>query len=246
MTTLTPGSGTASRTPLQVDLAEMLDAMRAAERDLFEMIPSERREATSIGSWSAKDVRAHMAAWRAIEARRLEAAAGGQVSQDDDPATDDPVDDSNAILHDRYADWSWGAVAREADASVDALLAAIERSSTEMLCECDGTYAGIGANGVNHAMGHLPEVAGLAGTPGRERFGAFVQQVEAILRRGHLMPRDSGVILYNIACARAVAGDLDETRRLLRAAFSRRAELREVARDDPDLAALGEELATLA
>ena len=236
------------RTPLQVDLAEMLQAMRVAERELFALVPDQDRDgAARIGSWSVKDVRAHMAAWRAIEARRLEAAARGEsAALDGDPATDDPVDDSNAILHARYADWSWEDVDHEADASVDALLAAIERSSAEMLCECDGTFAGIGANGVNHAMGHLPEVAALGGARGQERFGAFAYEIEAILRRGHLMPRDSGVILYNIACARAVSGELDESRRLLHAAFARRADLREAAREDPDLAALGEELAALA
>jgi hypothetical protein len=232
-------------TPLQADLSEMLTAMRRAERELFELIPLTRREPTSIGSWSVKDVRAHMAAWRAIEARRLEAAAGQPATLDGDPAPDDPVDDSNAILHARYADWSWDAIENEADASVDALLAAIERSSTEMLCECDGTFAGIGANGVNHAMGHLPEIAELAGPAGRARFSSFVREIETVLRRGHLMPRDSGVILYNIACARAVSGDLDESRRLLRAAIARRGELLDAAREDPDLAALSEELASL-
>jgi hypothetical protein len=238
--------GTEPRTPLQVDLVEMLHALRSAERDLFEMVPAERREAgSSIGDWSVKDVRAHMAAWRAIEARRLEVAAGSEGSvAEGDPATDDPVDDSNAVLHARYADWPWEAVAREADASIDALVDVIGRSSTEMLCECDGTFAGIGANGVNHAMGHLPEIAAISG--GGERFGAFVGEIEAILLRNHLMPRDSGVILYNVACARALSGELDEARRLLRAAFTRRGDLLESAMEDPDLAALGGEMAELA
>jgi hypothetical protein len=224
----------------------MLQALGAAERVLFEIVPVERREvAGSIGDWSVKDVRAHLAAWRAIEARRLEAAAAHEPpSHDDDPGTDDPVDDSNAVLHARYADWSWEAVAREAGATIDALVDVIGRSSTEMLCECDGTFAGIGANGVNHAMGHLPDVATLGG--GGERFGEFVREIEAVLGRNHLMPRDSGVILYNVACARALSGELDEARRLLRAAFSLRADLLESAMEDPDLAALGGDLAALA
>ena len=113
-----------------------------------------------------------------------------------------------------------------------------------MLCECDGTFAGIGANGVNHAMGHLPDVATLGG--GGDRFGEFVREVEAILGRNHLMPRDSGVILYNVACARALSGDPDEARRLLRAAFTRRGDLLESAMEDPDLAALSGELAAMA
>jgi hypothetical protein len=244
--TLAADPGTEPRSPLQVDLVEMLQALRGAEHDLFEMVPAERREvADTLGDWSVKDVRAHMAAWRAIEARRLEVAAGSERAvAGGDPATDDPVDDSNAILQARYADWSWEAVARESDTSIDALVDVIGRSSTEMLCECDGTFAGIGANGVNHAMGHLPEVAAISG--GGDRFGEFAGEIEAILLRNHLMPRDSGVILYNVACARVLSGELDEARRLLRAAFSRRGDLLESAMEDPDLAALGGELATMA
>jgi hypothetical protein len=244
--TLAADPGTEPRSPLQVDLVEMLQALRGAEHDLFEMVPAERREVgSSLGDWSVKDVRAHMAAWRAIEARRLEVAVGSErMVADGDPASDDPVDDSNAILQARYADWSWEAVARESDTSIDALVDVIGRSSTEMLCECDGTFAGIGANGVNHAMGHLPEVAAISG--GGDRFGEFAGEIEAILLRNHLMPRDSGVILYNVACARALSGKLDEARRLLRAAFTRRGDLLKSAMEDPDLAALGGELATLA
>jgi hypothetical protein len=244
--TLAADPGTEPRSPLQVDLVELLQGLRGAEHDLFEMVPAERREAdSSIGDWSVKDVRAHMGAWRAIEARRLEVAAGSEGSvTEGDPAPDDPVDDSNAVLHARYANWPWEAVAREADASIDALVDVIGRSSTEMLCECDGTFAGIGANGVNHAMGHLPEIAAISG--GGARFGEFVGEIEAILLRNHLMPRDSGVILYNVACARALSGELDEARRLLRAAFTRRGDLLESAMEDPDLAALGGELAALA
>jgi hypothetical protein len=225
----------------------MLDATRTVERDLFEMVPAAQREVRgAIGEWSAKDVLAHLAGWRAIEARRLEARAGVEVpGHDSDPATNDPIDESNALLQRRHADLTWEAVVAAADASVSALISAVEGSSTDVLCECDdGSVVGIGANGVNHAVGHLPEVAELGG--GRARFDAFTEQVETILRAGHLPPSDSGVVLYNIACARAVAGDLEDARRLLRAAFARRHDLLEVAREDPDLAALGDEMAALA
>jgi hypothetical protein len=224
----------------------MLRATRAAERDLFGMLSAEARDAGStIGNWSAKDVQAHLAAWRSIEARRLEATARGEPgASNGDPALDDPTEDSNAHLHAKYADWSWDDVSREADASIEALIGAIGRSSSEALCECNDDVAGIGANGANHAMGHLSDIARLAG--GHERFDAFAQEVEGILRRNHLPPRDSGVILYNLACHRALSGELDEARRVLRAAFARRRDLLTPAVDDPDLAALRDELASLA
>jgi len=232
---------------LQADLVAILEATRTAERDLFAMLPDERREAGgAIGEWSAKDVRAHLAAWRAIEARRLEARVRGDgAAAPPDPAPSDPIDESNAMLQARYADWSWEAVDREAEASVDALAEAIGRSTSDLLCECDDwSVAGIGANGVNHAVGHLPEIAELAG--GLERFDSYAREIETVLRRGHLPPRDSGVILYNIACQRALSGQLDEALRLLRDAIARRHDLAESALSDPDLAALGSELATLA
>jgi hypothetical protein len=233
----------APRTPLQADLVAMLRTMRDAERDLFAGIPASLREAAgTIGDWSPKDVMAHVAAWRAIEARRLEARAGvDDPRHAADPVTSDPIDEANALLHGRHAGWSWDAVADEADASVDALIVAVEHSSTDVLCECDDfSVAGIGANGVNHAVGHLPEIAELAG--GQARFDAFADAIESILRAGHLPPRDSGVILYNIACARALSGQLDDARRLLKAAFARRHDLIAAAADDPDLIALRDEL----
>jgi hypothetical protein len=224
----------------------MLEAMRTAERALFDAVPvGARDEPRAIGEWSVKDVRAHLAAWRAIEARRIAARAAGHGAEPMDPAPDAPIDESNTMLHDLHAGLSWDAVAAEADASVDALIAAVDRSTTDVLCECDDwSVAGIGANGVNHAVGHLPEIADAAG--GEAQFVAFARELEAILRAGHLPPRDSGVILYNIACARALAGDLDHARRLLPQAFARRHELRELARHDPDLVALHDEMATLA
>jgi hypothetical protein len=234
------------RSPLHVDLIDMLEATRAAEHDLFGALPPERREAPGAdGGWSAKDVWAHLAAWRSIEARRLEAAVRGEGgASGDDPAPDDPLDASNARLQARFADWSWAAVEREADASVDALIDVIGRSSREMLCECDGTVAGIGANGANHAIGHLPDIAAQAGN--LARVDTLATETEAILRRNHLPPRDAGVILYNIACHRALAGELDEARRLLRDAFARRHDLLQSATEDPDLVALSDQLSSLA
>jgi hypothetical protein len=232
----------ATQTRLQADLIALLQSMRNAEQDLFARVPPEAREAAgTIGEWSPKDLLAHLGAWRAIEARRLEARARGEAFSGEDPSLDEPIDESNARLQASHRDLPWEAVVAVADGSVDALIAAIERSSTEVLCECDdGSVAGIGVNGVNHAVGHLPEIAELV--DGGQRFNAFAVEVETILRAGHVQPRDSGTILYNIACAQALSGELDDARRLLAAAFSRRHDLAEVAMDDPDLAALGGEL----
>jgi hypothetical protein len=232
--------------PLHADLAELLQAARDAERDIFALLADEVRDRPrTIGDWSAKDVQAHLAAWRAIEARRLEATARGEPLLADDPATDEPIDDSNAHLHAQRAGWSWQEVDKEADDSVRALIDAIALSSHDVLCECDGTVTGIGSNGTNHAMAHLSDIVPLT-EGGLDRYDALVNQIEAILSRRHLRPRDTGVMLYNIACHHALSGELDEARRLLRIAFAHRRELVESAAEDPDLAALREEISSLA
>jgi hypothetical protein len=236
---------TDSTSPLHDDLVALLRITRAAERDLFALLDPERRDAAgSIGDWSAKDVQAHLAAWRAIEARRLQASATDDPSLTaGDPATTDPEDASNARIQADHADLPWVAIADEADAATEALISAIGISSTELLCECEGTSAGTGANGVNHAMAHLSDIARLAGD--NARYARFSAEVEEVIRRNHLPPRDSGTILYNIACHRALTGELDVARHLLRTAFGRRADLAEYAATDPDLEALHDELGQL-
>jgi hypothetical protein len=236
-----PSTGVADGrlSPLQQDLIELLAATRRAEHELYEGT-SEADLAAAVGDegWTLKDVRAHLAAWRAIEARRLVAddTAG-------DPLVGDPVDASNARLFADRAGWSAAQVADASDASFVALDAAIRQSSTEALCECDDSVAGIGTNGVNHAVGHLSDVARLVA--GERRYDAFADEVEAIASRAHLPPRDSGVLLYNLACHSALTGRPDEARRLLRTAFARRPELRDLAVDDPDLVSLRTELRAL-
>jgi protein tyrosine phosphatase (PTP) superfamily phosphohydrolase (DUF442 family) len=200
--------------------------------------------AGAVGEWSAKDVQLHLTAWRAIEARRLDATLHGRPFDEADPGPDAPVDESNAQLNAEHAHLPWTDAEREADASVDALTAAIANSSTQVLCECDGTTAGIGANGINHAIAHLSDIAALAG--GQQRYDVLARQLEAILHRGHLPPRDSGVLLYNISCHHALSGELDEARRVLRTAFTQRRDLVEVAQADPDLAAIRDDIESLA
>jgi len=227
--------------PLHADLIEMLRAAHAAERDIFGALsPDQRAAPKTFGEWSAKDVLAHLAAWRAVEARQLERRIRGESGWDPgDPGPDVPVDEANEMLHAKYASWSWDEVVREADASVEALLAAIGRSGTIALSEREGIVVGIGTSGSNHAMGHLIDAARLAGA--RPRFDALSRAFEEIVTRGHLAPRDSGVILYNLACYQALAGETNDARRLLRTAFAHHPELVESAREDQDLASLGDD-----
>lgn len=226
----------ASPSPLQRDLVALLEAVRRAEHDLFDALERTSGDEPVIEGLRARDVRAHLAAWRSIEARRLLGTPA-----DDDPLPGDDLDASNARIQAERADWSDERAAAEADASIDALIAAIGASTNDALCECDELAAGIGANGANHAIGHLSDIARLAGA--EARYAQLAAEVEDILGGSHLMPRDSGVMLYNLACHSGLTGQTDDAVRLLDTAFHRRPDLRAIAMDDPDLASVRERLA---
>jgi hypothetical protein len=238
-------AGAAEPDPLPEELAALLTAARDAERAIFAALDDARMGAPMPNdTWSPGDVLGHLAAWRGIEARRLLAMAGRAAPAADDPALTDDVDEANARLRDARLGRSRAEIEAEAEESTRSLLAAIRASTTEMLCECDDLSAGIGANGVNHAIGHLGDISRLAGR--EDAFWSFGAVVEQVLHRAHLLPRDAGVMLYNLACNRAVAGDLDDARRLLRGAFAWRPDLLEWSHQDPDVAALEPELDALA
>jgi hypothetical protein len=224
--------------PLQRDLVALLEAVRRAEHDLFHRLDASSRAEPVIEGLTASDVRAHLAAWRAVEARRLLGTA-----TDQDPRPGDPIDAANARIQADRAAWTAEQAAVAADASIDELIAAIRSSTNDALCECDQLAAGIGANGVNHAIGHLSDIARLAGA--EDRYAQLAAEVEAILGGSHLMPRDSGVMLYNLACHSGLTGRTDDALRLLRTAFARRGDLRDLALDDPDLESLRQDLATV-
>jgi hypothetical protein len=228
----------AGSTPVQDDLVEMLLATRDVEHDLYgSMDTALRDEPRRIGEWSARDVLAHLAAWRSVEARRL-------AGEPDGTRGDESEDDANARIQADRAAWSWETVVSEADGSVDALIAGIRATTVADLAESDRLVAGIGANGANHAIAHLADVAALAGK--RERFAAYARAVETILLRGRIPQHDAAVMLYNIACHHALDGELDDARRLLRDAFAYRPDLLEWSLTDPDVAALRGELPSLA
>jgi hypothetical protein len=237
------------QTPLHDDLVAMLTATLAAERDLFAMLPPETRDAPrTIGDWSAKDVRAHLAAWRATEAHRLESGAYDEPAAT--PSLDGPAPESedvtNARIQAEREGWSWDEVTAAAEASIDHLVAAIRATPAETLRTSERLVAGIGSNGANHAIGHLSDIALLASDEGAQRFHAFAREIESILMDGRLPDRDAGVMLYNIACHEALSGELDDARRLLTDAFGLRPDLIEFAPTDSDLLALHGEIGQLA
>lgn len=63
-------------------------------------------------------------------------------------------------------------------------------------------------------------------------------EAQELLESGPALLRREGVYHYNLACYRAVLGDLDSARRSLNKAIDRDPQFRSAAKNDPDLQAL--------
>ena len=226
---------------LRTELIDSLRACREAERAIFTALDPATRDAPGPGGgWSAKDNLAHLAAWRHRQATKMAAIRDGLPEP---TLPGDDIDATNAIFHKERARWSWDQVDADADASLDALVAAVEAAGDQDLTE--GKVLGsIMGDGPEHDLAHLGALA--AGVGMSDRVRDLADRTQAMLDHGVWPDRAAAYARYNLACYRALAGDLDEARALLRLALPSQGELLALAPKDDDLIALREELPSLA
>lgn len=225
---------------LRAELVSMLLEARDAEREIFGALqPIERDAPAADGGWSAKDIQAHLSAWRRHHAERLAALREGRV-RPDMPAAE--TDAANAAIHAERASWTWGQVVADADAATDLLIAEIRKAEEATLAQdrIVGTTLG---NGPEHDLAHLPAVA--ARVHLADRVAGLAGIVESSVGRGQWPSRSAAFARYNLACYHVLGGRLDSARNLLRLALPGQPELQELAPVDDDLAALRDEIPTL-
>jgi hypothetical protein len=230
----------ADTTDLRSGLIDNLRACREAERAIFAALdPSTRDAPGPDGGWSPKDHLAHLSAWRSRQATKMAALRQG-LPEPALPA--EGIDDTNAIFHAERAGWTWDQVVADADASADALIAEIAAATDEALTE-QKILGSIMGDGPEHDLGHLGPIATSVGMS--DRVGDLADRTQAMLDRGVWPDRPAAYARYNLACFRALAGDLDAARALLRQALPGQEELRTLAPTDDDLIALRDELPAL-
>jgi hypothetical protein len=232
---------TESDTPrpgLRAGLISSHRACRETERAVFDAFePAERERPAADGGWSAKDIQAHLSAWKRRQTERLTAIRDGS----DEPPEALETDEQNAIYHAERADWPWDDIRTDADQATTDLIAAIQAASEETLGQprISGSILG---NGPEHALTHLPAVAARVGM--EARVTELAEAFEASLD-DDWPDRATAFARYNLACFYALRNDLDEARRLLRLALPGQEELRGFAPSDDDLMALRDEIEAL-
>lgn len=226
---------------LRDDLIEALRETRAVERDVFAALDPIGLDAPSAGGgWSAKDTLAHLSAWRQQQTDRLAALREGR-EEPQLPASE--IDDINAILRERRADWSWDRVAADAESTADGFVAELAAAGDETIT--DPKVLGlIMGDGPEHDLGHLVALA--ATDDLRTRVLGLADTTRALVDRGGWPARAAAYARYNLACFHALGGRLDVARSLLRQALPDQEELRAQAPTDDDLIALRDEIPALA
>jgi tetratricopeptide (TPR) repeat protein len=225
-------------------LADLLRLTREAEIDVFGALdPAVRETPIRPGDWTPKDFQAHLTAWKARQANRLNAARQGR---EPDPGPPGETDEINAAFRAARADWSWDAIVQEADEVSERLVREVSDSHPDAIADFSQLLATTFGNGPFHALPHFAWLQD-AGVPlDTARVERFAADLEDGLRAMELPDLDRGTALYNLACYHALAGRLEEARSLLRVAFAKRPDLGEFSLEDDDLKALRDELPELA
>jgi len=230
---------------LNDDLVEMLQAMRQAERDIFGALdPVSRDSPMRPNDWSPKDHQAHLTAWKARQAQRFAAAREGVEI----PAVHDggETDELNAEFQAARADWAWDAVQAEADQVGAQLETEIGATDPDLIAGSERLLAGTLGNGAFHAMTHFGWLVEADVGVDAARVSEYVDEVVGQIRASSLPRSEIGASIYNAACFRALHGQLDPARELLREAFQLDPELVTFSREDDDLIELRDEIDQLA
>jgi tetratricopeptide (TPR) repeat protein len=229
-----------AQSDLRMGILELVRLTRAAEQELVADLSAEERAATGTPEqWSAKDMIAHVTAWRLRQAERLRAALEGV-----EPPPLGTDDEENAEIFATYSERSWREVEDDAERSVAELADLLPAFSDADLT--DGQrYAWtegrpllltVVGNGAAHPATHLEWYYRARDQPER---AIHAQAMLVEVARGARLPDQVlANAIYNLACAYALNGDAAAAVTNVSEALRIHPNLALLARDDPDFASI--------
>jgi hypothetical protein len=189
--------------------------------------------------WAAVPLVAHTTEFKRQQVQRLQAIERGQV-----PPEFGEIDHTSGELYRGYAARPAGAVAADSRAVTGELIAGVHATSADGLRDPSRhpwlrgrqLWLQVIVRGFWHPAGHLGEYYLGHGRPDR----AVALAGHGVATAGYLgAPGPArGMASYNLACALARAGRLDQAAAALREAVTLNPDVRANARRDPDLAAV--------
>ncbi len=188
---------------------------------------------------SAKDVLAHLAAWKARTGQILAAAARDEI-----PPAFDEVDRLNATTFEEYRGRSWDDVLEYAERAYGNLAVQVDRLPEDALADPEryawrsgrALYIPVLVNGYAHPERHAARFYLQEGDAARAV--AIQEAVAARMSGPEVAPVERAVSRYDLACLYALAGRPDRALPALAEALALFPGLADESRQDPDLGAL--------
>jgi hypothetical protein len=217
----------------------LLGFAAAEEQVLLTASPPD--ESGNAGDWAAVPIVAHNTEFRAQQVERLRAIASGRAPEDYAE-----IDHASDPLYQGYAAQPAALVARDSWRVAGELIDGVESVSTDDLLDPSRNpwlagrqlWLQIVVRGFWHPTGHLADYLIAHGHP--DRAVAMTAHGLATARYLRVPDQACGMAGYNLACALAKAGRLDDAAAAVRDAVSLNPDLRGKAGGEPDLAILRE------
>ncbi len=221
--------------------AQLLNALHQAQALHHDFVASltdaERHEAGTLELWNAKDTLAHITFWDENLLRRLEAAERNEPQPN--------FDNFNEQNDEQYAlrqNYSWERVIAENENILATLLAKAQEYDEDMLTNPERHDWTTGAplykrflgSAYRHALFHFMDFYSKRGAFDR----ALTMQNHALEQLSVFGGEERGLMLYNLACLYATSQRPSEALALLPEALQLAPNIKEFAKQDPDLVSL--------
>ena len=213
------------------DLRKALEAQREMER---EFVAEVRKSEKQPKGWPAALILFHISMWRERLRNALTEVRDGRPYQPP-PANIDEVNDAEVASG---LGVSLSDISERSDTLLTSLIALSEQLGERPFkwYTASNTTEALLRNSYIHPRNHIVEYL----TENGDEAGAhrLVEEAVSEMREVGAPPLALGATLYNLTCARAAQGRLDEAVDLLEEAFLMRPDMKAVAPTDPDLAPL--------
>jgi tetratricopeptide (TPR) repeat protein len=228
---------------LKARLTDLLQRAYDEEQALVARLTEDERSATgSLERWSAKDIVAHLVEWKARTGQKLAAAA-----RNEPPRTYDDIDQANAEIFEEHRHQTWAEVLEKSQRAHEELVERLRAIPEDDLVDPSRfpwqsgrpLWREIAGNGYSHPLLHIAQ---FYVERGEREYATQTQETAAhLLRALDDSPSWHGIILYNLACYYATAGQKEKAIDELRQALRLNPDLTQWSQQDPDFASIREE-----